>query len=176
MRATDVAAGAPVWVYGLLVALVMLGVRRLRTRETPVAVALLPSIAFLVWSLVGVDMLAAHAGPALAIGAWVAGAAIGGAGGVLLPDPRGERLPGGRVRQPGSWSPLILYLGVFAVRFACGAWAAIRPADATTATVLGLAVGAAVTARLWMGVARWRPVGAAHGGAGSKFSSAVRPG
>ncbi len=157
MRATDIATGAPAWVYILLVALVILGVRRLKTRETPLLVALIPSAAFLIWTLVSAGAFANHAGVALATAAWLVGAVCGAASGVILPEPRGERLANGRVRQPGSWLPLILYLGVFVVRYACGAWAAIVPAQANTATALGIAVSAAVTARLLVGVARWTP-------------------
>ena len=156
MRATDIATGAPTWVYVLLVALVVLGVRRLKTRETPLLIALIPSTAFLIWSLVGVRAFASQVGLASAIAAWLVGAACGAVSGVILPEPRGERLANGRVRQPGSWLPLILYLGVFVVRYACGAWAAIVSTQANTATALGIAVGAAVTARLLVGVARWR--------------------
>lgn len=157
MHATDIAAGAPAWVYFLLAALVLLGLRRLKTRVTPVVVALIAPAAFLIWSLVGASLFAASAGVLLATTAWVLGGAAGAVSGAMTPDVRGERLPGGRVRQPGSWLPLILYLGMFVVRFACGAWAAIVPAQATAATAVGIAVGAAVTARLIVGIARWRP-------------------
>ncbi len=157
MHAGNIAAGAPAWVYVLLVGLIVLGVRRLRTREMPVAVALLPSLAFLLWSLMGVAIFARTAGAVPAASAWAVGAAIGAASGVLLPDRRGLRLPGGRVRQPGSPVPLILYMSVFVVRFACGAWAAIVPASAILATAIGIAVSAAVTTRLIVGVLRWTP-------------------
>lgn len=156
MHASHVATGAPIWVYALLAGLVVLGVRRLRTRELPVVVALIPSAAFLIWSIIGAAAFARHAGVPLASAAWLGGAIVGVASAVLLAEPRGERLPGGRVRQPGSWLPLLSYLGVFVVRFACGAWAAIVPAQANTATAIGIAVSAVVTARLVVGVARWR--------------------
>lgn len=157
MRASEIASGAPAWVYVLLLALIALGVRRLRTRETPLLVALIPSGAFLIWSLAGAAAFAAHVGVALAAAAWLGGMVIGALSGMVLPERRGERLPNGRVRQPGSWLPLILYLGVFAIRFACGAWAAIVPAQASTATAIGIAVSAAVTGRLLVGVLRWKP-------------------
>ncbi len=160
MHPGQIATGAPTWVYALLAGLIFLGVRRLRTREVPVVVALLPSIAFFLWSVAGVSAFAHQVGIISAWGAWGLGGALGAASGVLLPDPRGQRLPGGRVRQPGSPSPLILYLGVFVVRFACGAWGAIVPAQAALATAIGIAVGAAMMARLLVGVARWRPVSA----------------
>ena len=157
MHATTIATGAPVWVYFLLIALIALGVRRLKTREVPVLVALIPSAAFLIWSTVGAQAFAARAGFGIAIAAWLTGASAGAISGIIMPEPRGERLPGGRVRQPASSLPLILYLGVFIVRFACGAWAAIVPAQATLATAIGIAVGATVIARLLVGVVRWRP-------------------
>jgi hypothetical protein len=157
MQAKDIAMGAPAWVYILLIALVVLGVRRLKTRELPVMVALVPTVAFLIWSVVGAHAFAVTAGYAVALAAWLAGAAIGAITGLAMPEPRGERLPGRRVLQPGSVLPLILYLGVFVVRFACGAWAAIVPAQAITATAIGIAIGAAVMARLLIGVVRWKP-------------------
>ena len=159
MHATNIAAGAPAWVWILLAALVLLGVRRLRTRELPVAVALLPSAAFLVWSGIGLSHYAGQAGAGTALLAAIAGIAAGAASTLVLREPRGVLLPGGRVRQPGSAVPLVLYLSVFAVRFACGAWAAIVPAQAVLATGLGLAAGAAVTTRLIAGVLRWRRAG-----------------
>jgi membrane associated rhomboid family serine protease len=130
MRANEIASGAPTWVYVLLVALIALGVRRLRTREMPVIVALIPPAAFLIWSIVGAHAFADRAGGGMAASAWLAGAVVGALSGVWMPEPRGERLSGGRVRQPGSWLPLFLYLGVFVIRFACGAWAAVVPQQA----------------------------------------------
>ena len=157
MHASDIATGAPTWAYVLLAALVVLGVRRLTTRTVPIAVALIPSIAFLVWSVFGAMAFAGSAGVVPAALAWLVGAGVGAVSGVLLPEPRGQRLSGARVCQPGSPLPLILYLGVFVVRFACGAWAAIQPPQALLAITIGIAVGAAMTARLLVGIARWRP-------------------
>lgn len=155
MNAGAIAGGAPTWVWALLVALVALGVRRLRTREVPIAVALLPSIAFLVWSLAGAVGLARLSGTGTAALAWGGGALLGIASTRFLAEPRGRRLPGGRVLLPGSWQPLALYLVIFAARFACGAWAAIRPAEAVGATAVGVTISAAMTARLVAAVARW---------------------
>jgi hypothetical protein len=158
MHATNIVTGAPGWVYILLVVLVALGVRRLRTREVPVVIALIPTAAFMIWSIVGAYFFAVTAGFLVAAAAWLVGATAGAITGITLPEPSGERLPDQRVRQPGSALPLILYLSVFVVRFACGAWAAIKPAQANTATAIGIAVGAAVMARLLVGVARWKPI------------------
>jgi len=161
MNAATIATGAPLWVYALLGVLVLLGVRRLRTREVPVAVALIPLVAFLGWSIVGAAGFAARAGVGIAALAWLSGVAVGAASGAVLPDPRTLRLPGGRVRQPASWLPLILYIIVFVGRFACGAWAAVVPAQAIVATALGVAIGAALTGRLIVALLRWQPVASA---------------
>ena len=158
MTAGAVAGGAPGWVWFLLAGLIALGIRRLRTRTVPLAVALLPSVAFLAWSLFGALALARLGGAPLAVLAWGAGAAAGVLSTLLLAEPRGERLPGARVLLPATWLPLVLYLAVFVARFACGAWAAIRPAQAVSATAVGTAIGAAMTARLVVAVLRWRRV------------------
>jgi hypothetical protein len=134
----------------------VLGVRRIRTRELPLFAALLPAIAFFAWSLLGLAQFAASVGLATAVGAWAGGAAIGAGLSMVFPEAPGQRLAGGRVRIPGSWLPLALYLGVFVARFACGTWAAVIPAQAQLATGVGMAIGAAMTARLVIGVLRWR--------------------
>ncbi|WP_374944070.1 hypothetical protein [Sphingomonas sp.] len=157
MHLTAVLGGAPAWVYVLLVGLIVLGVRRLRTREVPVVVAVIPPIAFLAWSIVGAIALSHRAGPGVAASAWFGGALLGVLSAMVLPEARGIRLTGGRVRQPGSWLPLILYMAVFVARFACGAWAALIPEQAAIATATGVAVGAAMTARLVTSVFRWTP-------------------
>lgn len=144
--------------YALLVVLIVLGLRRLRTREVPVGVALLPTIAFAVWTLIGSGRFAATAGGVVAAIAVAGGCALGGVSAIVAPEPRATRLPGGRLRQPASWIPLALYLVVFGVRFASGAWAAIRPDQALLAIAVGVATGAAATTRLVVAVLRWQPV------------------
>ena len=47
---------------------------------------------------------------------------------------------------------------MFLVRYVCGAWGAIVPAQADTARAIDIAVGAAMTARLVVGFIRWRAV------------------
>ena len=153
MNAGSILGGAPAWVWILLAGLIALGVRRLRTREVPLAVALIPGIAFLVWSILGAMDFARWTGPVPALAALVGGLLIGIASTRVVPEPATARLADGRVRQAGSPLPLILYLAVFVVRFACGAWAAIRPAEAELATAIGITVGAAVTGRLLSGPA-----------------------
>lgn len=152
-------SGAPVWVWIILAVLVVIGIRRLRTREVPAAVALIPAAAFLIWSVVGAVAFARWAGPGPAAIAWMGGAALGVASMALAPGATAVRLPDGRVRQPGSVAPLIQYVLVFCARFACAAWAAMRPEHAVLATGLGIGVSAALTGRLVAGVARWMRAG-----------------
>lgn len=148
--------GVPAWVYVLLVALIVLGVRRLRTREVPVAVALIPAVAFSLWSVIGASAYAAMAGAPVAALTWLGGAVAGAASAFVAPEPRGMRLANGRVRLPGSLNPLTLYIIVFVARFSCGAWAAIDPTQARLATGVGIAVGAVMTARLVTAIVRWQ--------------------
>ena len=155
MQAGAILSGAPIWAYVLLIVLIVLGVRRLKTREVPVAVALIPVVAFLVWSIFGASSFAASAGAATSAIAWFGGVALGVVSAFVLPEPRVTRLPDGRVILPGSWMPLILYMSVFVARFACGAWAAMDPAQAVTANAIGVAISAAMTARLATWVLRW---------------------
>jgi hypothetical protein len=158
MKTGAVASGAPLWVYALLLVLIVLGVRRLRTREMPLVAALIAPAAFLIWSVAGAVALANRAGVGMAALAWLGGIAVGVFSNMLLSEPRGIRLSNGRVQLPGSRLPLALYMMVFLARFACGAWAALRPADSMLATATGVGIGAVMTARLVMAVFRWQPV------------------
>jgi hypothetical protein len=153
---TQILSGAPVWVYFLLVGLIILGVRRLQTRTVPIAVALIAPAAFLVWSLFGATSFGGQFGAIFAAAIWLGGAALGAVSGYLVPEPQGERLPGKRVSLPGTWMPLATYMLVFVLRFACGAWAAIVPAQAFTAGAIAVGISAFMTARLVVAVLRWR--------------------
>ncbi len=148
--------GAPAWVYVLLVVLIALGIRRLKVREVPIIVALIPVFAFSAWSVIGVITLVTKHGAYPAVAAWIIGLLIGVISALILPEARATRTAGGRIRQLASWSPLILYLTVFGGRFACGAWASIEPDRAFTADAVGTAIGAAMTARLIISVFQWR--------------------
>jgi hypothetical protein len=161
MQAGSILGGAPIWVYILLAGLIALGVRRLKPREVPLIVALIPVTAFLLWSLIGALNFAQTAGAVFAAAAWVSGIATGVVSAFVLPEARAKRIPGGRILLPGSWMPLILYMTVFIARFACGAWAAMVPAQAMTATAIGIAIGAALTGRLAMWVVSWEKEDAA---------------
>jgi hypothetical protein len=148
----------PVWVFVLLGVLIVLGLRRLKMREVPLSVALLPAVAFAGWSLTGASLFAGNVGAAIAVAAWSGGAVIGALSAVFLPDARATRLDGNRVRLPATWMPFTLYMAVFAARFVCGAWASMRPDQANLAVGIGVAISAAMTARLVTSIFYWTPL------------------
>jgi hypothetical protein len=160
MQAGSILGGAPIWVYVLLAGLIALGIRRLKPREVPLVVALIPVTAFFLWSVIGALSFAQSAGAVFAAIAWVSGIGTGAISAFVLPEARAKRIAGGRILLPGSWMPLCLYMTVFIARFACGAWAAIVPAQALVATAIGIAIGAALTGRLAMWVLNWENEGA----------------
>jgi uncharacterized membrane protein len=112
------ANGAPVWVWPLLVALVALGISRMREREMPVwRLLLLPVI------LVSVSVLTALFGGlnAAALLALSAGMAVGAmVGWWTMRDVEVHRLAGNRVRVMGESVSLMAILAIFASRFAAG--------------------------------------------------------
>jgi uncharacterized membrane protein len=110
------ANGAPVWVWPLLVALVALGISRMREREMPVwRLLLLPVI------LVSVSVLTALFGGlnAAALLALSAGMAVGAmVGWWTMRDVEVHRLADNRVRVMGESVSLMAILAIFASRFA----------------------------------------------------------
>lgn len=123
--AAQAATGAPVWVWPLLVALVALGVSRLREREMPVwRLLLLPAILSTV-SVLGIiarDLSGAE------LGASLAGAVAGLlAGGWSMRGVAVVRLARNRIRVKGEAVSLVAILGIFASHFAAGTLAATAP-------------------------------------------------
>lgn len=112
------ANGAPVWVWPLLVALVALGISRMREREMPVwRLLLLPAL------LVSVSVLTTLFGGlnAAALLALSAGMALGAmVGWWTMRDVEVHRLAGNRVRVRGESVSLMAILAIFASRFAAG--------------------------------------------------------
>ncbi|MCO6407141.1 DUF2306 domain-containing protein [Hoeflea alexandrii] len=110
--------GAPVWVWPLLVALVALGISRMRDREMPVwRLLLLPAF------LVSVSVLTVFFGGlnAAALLALTAGMVLGAmAGWWTMRDVEVHRLAGNRVRVSGEFVSLMAILVIFASRFAAG--------------------------------------------------------
>ncbi len=125
-----IAQNTPVWVWGLLAALVALGLSQARARQASLwRVSLLPA-AMLSLSVLGAMGDFGRTGllaPTLA--AWTASAAA-----VLLAlrhraPARGSGYDAAsrRLHLPGSWLPLLLILAIFCLKYAVGIELALRP-------------------------------------------------
>jgi hypothetical protein len=134
----------PAWVWGLLAALMVLGLSQARPREvTLLRVTLLPLV-LLALSLGGV--LSAFGPSVFALGSWAAGVAAALA---LCPNAvalRGAAWSPGTalLHVPGSWLPLVLILGLFTLKYGAGVGLAMQPglaADAPFAGLCSLAYG-----------------------------------
>lgn len=119
------ATGAPVWVWPLLMALIALGVSRLRDREMPVwRLLLLPAI------LIGISMITVLIGGlnAASLVAMATGLGLGAiAGWATMRNVAATRAGDGRVLVKGEFVSLIAILGIFASRFAAGILSATAP-------------------------------------------------
>lgn len=147
----------PLWVWGLLAALVALGLSQTRARSATLArVTLMPLglVAFSVMGLVG-DL---GAKPAV-LGTWLAAAAVSALLVMRTALPMGTHFDAAqrRFQLPGSWVPLALILAIFFIKYAVGVSLGLSPAlradtgfAAAVAALSGLSSGlfAGRTARL----------------------------
>lgn len=119
--------GTPLWVWGLLAALLWLGFRQTRTRVVgSLRAALLPGI-FVVLSLAGV--VTAFGGNALAVAIWAVGVGMAvGVGQRLMPRLRATwQAASDTLQIDGSWLPLALIVSLFFIKFTAGVSMAIHP-------------------------------------------------
>jgi len=151
----------PPWVWGLLAALTLLGLSQARARTASVArIAFMPiaMTALSAWGLASAFAGSPQFGSVLL--AWSGAAAI--AVGLVTPmaAPAGTRYDASsrQFRQPGSWVPMLLILGIFLTKYVGGIDLAMQPglvrnSDYALATAAlyglfnGLFIGRA--ARLW---------------------------
>jgi hypothetical protein len=134
----------PLWVWGLLAALIALGLAQARDRDMTLSRLLVMPLVLLALSLVGV--LSSFGIGAIALGAWGGGLAWALVLGRSLVRPRQARwLPDSRrVHVPGSWLPLVLIVVLFGIKYLAGVSLAIEPrlaADAAFAGLCSLAYG-----------------------------------
>jgi len=110
----------PAWPFAILAVLVALGIWQSRPRVVrPIASAILAA-AFLGFSLFGV--VSSFGGRLELLITWVLGIVLAATAGARLFAPRGlaHGATEGFVHVPGSWLPLGLMLGIFAVKFVVG--------------------------------------------------------
>ena len=123
----DILKHTPLWVYGLFVFLVYLGVLQSRTRSfTPVRLGILPA-AMLAFSLYGVLSVFGASVPALV--AWVVGLAACVWGIVALGFPRNATWSEETrtFTVPGSWLPLVIIMAIFFTRYTVNVSLALEP-------------------------------------------------
>ena len=117
----------PTWVFVLLATLVGLGLTQAFPRAVPLRRVTLLPLAMAGLSLFGVASTFGAA--ALPLLAWALALAAGFALAQGLADTSAVRwdTASGRLRLPGSWLPLALMLGLFAVKFGVGVTLALHP-------------------------------------------------
>lgn len=139
-----VLAHTPRWVWALLAVLVAFGVVQARPRSVTLARLTVLPAALAGASLLGVVTGFGHAA---ALAGWAVATVAAATLALALGAPRQAAWLGAerRLRVPGSWLPLALMLGVFAVKYAVGVLVAMTPAlrgQAAFAGTAGLAYGA----------------------------------
>lgn len=133
----------PPWVWGLLAALLALGLGQTRSRHISLARLTLLPVAMTGLSLGGVvSTFSSSPLFSAVLLAWAAGAAL--MAGLIAPlaPPAGTRFDAAarRLHVPGSWVPLALILGIFLTRYIVGVELAMQPAlagDGSYALIIG---------------------------------------
>ena len=128
----------PVWVWGLFVGLVALGLWQTRDREiTLVRVTVLPLV-LIALSLSGVLNAFGHF--PIALGSWAAGVGAAQVFGRQFVAVGGARwsAEAGLLHVPGSWLPLVLIVGLFCIKYFAGASLGMHPALAGDTAFAGL--------------------------------------
>lgn len=150
---------APIWVWGLLAALIALGLSQRRDRSLTLSRATIVPVAMMGLSFFGVSSVFGL--QPLALFAWAKGLALGTAFalGTGLWKGIAWSTSTQRLHVPGSWTPLVLILAIFVAKFAVGAGLAMQPAlrgELLFTAVVGLAYGSLSGMFFGRGIAMWR--------------------
>lgn len=146
----------PLWVFGLLIGLIGLGLLQTRTRQLRKRRLLIVNIALTVFTLVGVVQQWWHT-PWLTLGllSWAASCAL-----VAWALGQGSEPIGAsydavtqRFTVPGSWLPLALFMAIFASKFVVGMLSATAPESLHS---LNAAIGISAVYGLFSGVLNGR--------------------
>ena len=151
----------PVWVWGLLAGLVVLGLSQARDRSaSQLRVTLLPvtMTGLSIWGTVSAFGASPLFGTVMLV--WLAATALVLAGVASTAAPRGATYDAASriYRMPGSWIPMALIVAVFLVKYVVGVDLAMQPALARdtqytliVAALYGVASGTFIgrAARLW---------------------------
>jgi hypothetical protein len=129
--------GTPVWVWGVLAALVGVGLWQTRARTMTLArISILP-LALLLLSLTGVART--FGAEPIALAGWGLGLGVALNLGRAVVEVQGARWSAATATLwvPGSWLPLALIVGLFAVKYFAAASLAMHPALAHDAAFGG---------------------------------------
>jgi hypothetical protein len=136
-------AHTPTAVWAVLAVLVAFGLRQTRTQTLPAARVLLVPVVLGLASLAGALRGFAGAGELLTGTSWLAGAALGALANRWLDLPRRVSANAdGSFTIGGSIAPLLLYVGVFMVRYVVNVALAVQPSLSGNATAAVLAAAA----------------------------------
>lgn len=122
----EILAYTPRWVFGVFFVLCVLGVMQTRTRRVRGGLALVLPVAMLGLSIAGVFQYTDHWLSGLV--SWLVGAVIVSALVASVKDVDGVTFDDstGRLRVKGSWTPLLVILGIFITRYALGVASALH--------------------------------------------------
>ncbi|MFT4505308.1 DUF6622 family protein [Caballeronia sp. 15711] len=155
----DILQATPHWVWWLLAAMVSLGIAQSKPQHRTLRAATVLPVAMAALSFYGV--VSAFAAQAAALVAWAAAmlaafvichaAGIGSKVRWLAAEQR--------LLVPGSWAPLLLFLGLFIIKFSANVMLAMHPdlsIDGVFAVSVSFAYGAFSGIFLARGLAMWR--------------------
>ena len=123
----EILSHTPVWVWGLLAALLALGAAQTRQRHVAPGRLLLLPLALLVLGLS--STAPAFIALPLSAALWLLALGAGVAAASRRPAPAGTQwLPAEqRLRLPGSWVPMLLIMTIFSLRYAANVGMAFNP-------------------------------------------------
>jgi uncharacterized membrane protein len=123
----QIVSNTPLWVWGVLVALLALGFSQTRRRTLGLARVVLPSVGLGGFSLWG-TLSAFGASPAV-LGSWLVAATLLMLMISRLAVPQGSSYDSAsrQFTLPGSWVPMALIMGIFMTKYAVGATLAMHP-------------------------------------------------
>ena len=136
----QIVTNTPLWVWGLLAALLALGFSQTRSRSVGLTrIALLP-LGLGAFSLYGT--VSAFGAAPVVLGSWLAAGALLLLIVTQLPLPTGVRYDAAsrRFQLPGSWVPMALIMGIFLTKYAVGVSLVLHPELKTHANFT-LAIG-----------------------------------
>lgn len=130
----------PLWVWGLLALLLVLGLSQTRTRSVGMARITLLPLGLAAFSLYG-TVSAFGASPTV-LGSWLAATVLLLLIVMQMPRPAGAHYDSAarRFQRPGSWVPMALIMGIFLTKYAVGVSLVLHPELKANAS-FSLAVG-----------------------------------